>query len=131
MNPSATSVLRMFHFTWPALPIMGATMALITCPKCGKEISEHVDACPSCEYLIKKSRYSNGSSDETAVTLEAIGKKWKVVQFLGKTCLVIWVILFSVLLYIQPQNSPMLFDISIWVFFAGFILYVVGRIGSW
>ena len=29
-------------------------MALISCPECGKEISEQADNCPHCAYPIKK-----------------------------------------------------------------------------
>lgn len=29
-------------------------MALITCPECGKNVSESAESCPNCGYSIKK-----------------------------------------------------------------------------
>jgi len=106
-------------------------MANMDCPKCGEKIPARTDACPSCGRSIPEGRRADSASNGTSVSLEASGKKWRVVQFIGKVCIIVWVVLFAVLLYLKPHNAPLLFDIATGLFFGGFILYVVGRIGSW
>lgn len=34
-------------------------MALVKCPECGKEVSEHADACPQCGFPIRSIKSSN------------------------------------------------------------------------
>ena len=74
---------------------------------------------------------SNENLDDVSANLDAIAKKWKALRFMGKVSIMVGVVLFSVLLYLGPQNSPLLLDISIWLLLGGFVLYVVGRLGSW
>lgn len=33
-------------------------MAIIECPKCGKEVSDKAKKCPSCKYKLKKTKES-------------------------------------------------------------------------
>ncbi len=39
-------------------------MALITCPECGKEVSDQAEACPNCGYPIAK-KYEKKDTDDT------------------------------------------------------------------
>jgi len=52
-------------------------MALITCPECSKQVSEHTVSCPNCGYAI-----GSASEDKAAgVPLAAIKQKSKKLQF--------------------------------------------------
>ena len=73
----------------------------------------------------------NGELDGTIATIETVGRKWRVLRLVGKVCLIISAALFVVLFSLHPPNGPLLFDVSTWLLFAGFVLYAIGRLGSW
>ena len=74
---------------------------------------------------------TNGSTDPDVARLEAAGKRWKVVQYIGLGAVVGGTLLFAVLLLLGLPSHPRLLDASILLFLGGFALYVVGRVGSW
>jgi len=65
------------------------------------------------------------------VDIDAIGRRWKVLLTLGKISAAIGFLLFLCLLILGFQRLPVILDISVWLFLGGFILYVIGRLGSW
>ncbi len=73
----------------------------------------------------------SGKRDDAAEIVDAAGRKWKVLRLAGMLSLTIGTVLFVVLFSLQPQHAKLLFDVSTWLFLAGFILYVIGRLGSW
>lgn len=57
-------------------------MALIKCPECGHEVSEHAESCPKCAYPIA----GGGSSQAHAgkiQTIEKTAKRYKLQQLLA------------------------------------------------
>ena len=74
---------------------------------------------------------TNGSSDPVVAKLEAAGKRWKVVQYIGLAAVAAGILLFVLLLILGMPSYPRLLDASILLFLGGFALYVVGRVGSW
>ena len=73
----------------------------------------------------------SGDRDGTVEAIETVGRKWRVLRLVGKVCLIIGTALFVVLFSLHPTHATLLFDVSTWLLFAGFVLYAVGRLGSW
>ena len=73
----------------------------------------------------------NGINGSREVDIDAIGKKWQVLLTIGKLSSIAGFLLFICLLLFGIQGYPFLLDASIWMLLGGFILYVVGRLGSW
>ena len=99
-------------------------MALVKCPECGNEISDTAASCPKCGYGIKKS----------TVTVEATGKKWKALQFLGPLAVIFGIIMLIIALATmngEPIIGVILLVLSIILIVGGIIASFIGRIGAW
>lgn len=83
-------------------------MTLISCPDCGKEISDLAPACPSCGRPIK------------ATTIEATGKTWKKLQLVYGSLIIMG--FFAVFSY------PFLGGLLCVAGLAGFVR---ARLGAW
>jgi len=73
----------------------------------------------------------NKGSQLHEVDIDAIGKKWKILLTMGKICAIAGFLLCLCLLVLGIQRFPVILDVSVWLFLGGFILYVIGRLGSW
>ncbi len=74
---------------------------------------------------------NNVSNNPIIAKIEAAGKKWKAIQYLGLAAVVAGILMFVFLQFLGLQSRPILLDVSIWLLLGGFVLYVVGRVGSW
>ena len=59
---------------------------------------------------------TNGSSDPVVAKLEAAGKRWKVVQYIGLAAVAAGILLFVLLLILGMPSYPRLLDASILLF---------------
>lgn len=102
-------------------------MALISCPECEKSISDQADNCPLCGYPIRK--IISSAAAKHIVTIQATSKKWKVLQLIGGFLCIIGIISCSMVI---SKNSPGDPDTSgVFIFFIGFLLFFIGRLGAW
>ena len=70
-------------------------MALITCPECGKEISDRADTCPHCGYPIKKEE--NNVIDNVEQTYPDSFVVQENVEKKGQSVLGVFALIFSIL----------------------------------
>lgn len=91
---------------------------MIQCSECGSTISDKANACPSC-----------GAPGQTARTIEATGKKWKLITILGIVATVCGI----VGCVAQASNPATQSEavMSTWLCMGGIALWISGRIGAW
>lgn len=92
-------------------------MPLITCPECGRLVSDRAAACPCCGWPL-----------DQPVLIEHTSKRWKLLQLLG--ALGVGLGLLAFWLGIASDAKPITL-VSIAVTFAGLAAYLTGRIGGW
>lgn len=115
-------------------------MALTTCTDCGRQVSDKAAACPHCGCPIGSGQPTSGHVASDAPvhrppvqTIERTGKGWKAVQLLGG---VIALLGFAACCAVFSPNATnvekqQLADSGVWMSFAGFVVWVIGRIGGW
>lgn len=86
-------------------------MSLIKCTECGKEVSDKAPTCPNCAYPLH------------AQTIEATGKKWKMLQVVG-----IFLMIGGCVSAFDKTNNPLVGSGSISI---GLILFVGAKVGAW
>lgn len=89
-------------------------MALIPCPDCSRDVSSVAPACPQCGRPI------------AATTVEATGKRWKLMEAVGVLAICLGVLSFPVLQAWMISTDWMLVP-----FGGGFALWLIARIGAW
>ncbi len=89
-------------------------MSLISCPSCGKEVSDVATSCPSCGHPIK------------ATTIEKTGKRWKLIKLGSKISIIVGVIITFTTLSYPP--TPI---IGVLLLGGGMIFYLIAVIGKW
>ena len=94
-------------------------MSLIKCSECGKEISDHAVACPSCGNPIHNQVAPIANSNEP-VEIELTSKRWKK-KF-------IWSIIFFLIGWMAISQSVV---IGILLMILGLATAVVASIGRW
>lgn len=91
-------------------------MSLIKCTECGKEISDHAGACPSCGNPIHQ-------NVTPAQKIEIVGtsKKWKWTTVIG--------VIFLFIAFLQLASSSIAGCFGF--LFLAFIFIMIGNIGAW
>lgn len=82
-------------------------MALITCPECGKEVSDKAEKCINCGYPLNKpvvnsTNYSNNQGGQQKILIEQTSKDIKL-EFLGAKILLY---LSLIIMFIGLLTSP-------------------------
>jgi uncharacterized membrane protein YvbJ len=88
----------------------------VSCPDCGKQIS---DAAPACIHCGRPMRPAHGAVQ----TIEATGKVWKLLTLAGGLLFVISLI--AVFISGGASKPP------VWAAMTGGVLFILGRIGGW
>ena len=89
-------------------------MPLISCPDCTTQVSAEAPACPKCGHPF------------SAQTVQATGKKWKALQFVG--ALLLGVGLLTTCALLAVGSTP---DSAAWIATVGLGFYLSGRLGGW
>ena len=97
-------------------------MPLITCPDCGKQVSDQAPACPNCGCPIQTT-----VSPEKTQTIEATAKSWKGMQLIGGLSICLGVVS-CVYLISDPTSSGTTTAIFL---ILGLILMICGKFGAW
>lgn len=101
-------------------------MALIDCPECKRQISDKAPACPHCGNPMMAATLGANVGVETrpgkAVTTQATGKVWKVIQLIGFLICVM-----GVIIYVGGTQRMT----GINLLFLGALVFLVGRFGGW
>jgi len=101
-------------------------MALISCPECGRQVSDKASACPQCACPL--GAVSVGGVG--VVTIQETSKKWKKLQLLGAIGVpVCFIGIMSSTGTDQPSGGASAF----WVLgmLASIGAYIYGRFGAW
>ncbi len=98
-------------------------MALITCPECGKKVSDSATACPGCAYPLKNS----SSSSKRVQTIEKTSKKWKGLQLIG----FIFAMIGLLMVFGSDPKSGATPGVAVLLLAVGIVLYLYARLGSW
>jgi len=95
---------------------MGVQMGLIACPECKHQVSAKAPSCVKCGAPI------------AAQTIEATGKKWKMMQLCGAALIALG----FVGLCSASSGAASSADANpAWMLLAGLVLTVWGRVGAW
>ncbi|MES2216721.1 MAG: zinc ribbon domain-containing protein [Patescibacteria group bacterium] len=94
-------------------------MSLIKCIECGKEISDHAGACPSCGNPIHAQVVELKKPIEP-VEIELTSKKWKTAA--------LWSIFFLAVAFFTFFKSV---GLGFFFLFVAFVIGIVSRIGAW
>ena len=104
-------------------------MALISCPACGKEVSDAAPACPHCgRPVVLSSRVSPPSSEVRTSGL--MGKRVKLHSLLSALSIIVglvWMIVNTA--SGQPSTAGTIFSIGFML--GGLIRFVAARISIW
>lgn len=102
-------------------------MALISCPECGKKVSEHAESCPECGNPIAAAKESKGSGT-ILVTQQETSKKLKLHYVLATIAMIVGVVWFF---SIPEGDLSSARHTSVLVIVFGFIWYLVTRVRVW
>lgn len=94
-------------------------MALITCPECGREVSDRATSCPACAFPLGAASLPVPAQVQT---IEATGKTYKMLQLGGGVLLIVGLIAF-----VSAEDK----SLAGIVLFASIVCYVWGRVGAW
>lgn len=99
-------------------------MGLITCPDCGRRVSDAATACPACGYPV------GGSSVTYAKvqTVEQTGKKFKAVSAIAVVAIFVGLFLCMQNCGTGTQELPVA---GLGLMLAGLLVYIVNRINIW
>jgi hypothetical protein len=102
-------------------------MALVPCAECGRQISDKAAACPHCGNPLSPAPaapapVSVATAPGQAVTTEATGKGWKVVQLVGA------LIMTAGAVACTASKTP---GTGTQLFILGMIVFLAGRAGAW
>lgn len=101
-------------------------MALINCPECRKEVSDRAAACPHCGNPMSAAPGAALPVETPvghAVTIEATGKTWKVVEAVGAAVFLLGLVSCA---YTRGLTGG-----SMFLIFAGSAIYIVGSVSAW
>ena len=101
-------------------------MALISCPECGRQVSDKASACPQCACPL------GGVPDggPGIVTIQETSKKWKKLQLLGMIGVPVC---FIGLMLTAGAEQPSGGAVAFWTLgvLASLCAYIYGRFGAW
>ena len=112
-------------------------MSLITCPDCKNQISDQAPVCLNCGRPITAAQKNPGQNISPGIqTIEATGKKWKLLQMVGVCVMVVGMVSCVGSVYsgslLDPAhtagNINRVFPVISWL---GFFIIIAGRIGAW
>jgi len=103
-------------------------MALITCPECGAQVSNHAENCPKCAYPIM--RGTTQAHDEIVQTVEQTSKKLKL-QLLISSLLCMGSLLVMLSSCSEPQARSDGMASGTLGFFVGLIWFMIVRFKIW
>lgn len=98
-------------------------MSLIKCSECGIAISDKAPTCPKC-----------GNPNVTTQTIQATGKKWKLIQIFGAVMaitgpLITWTTIAGDTG--TGQNPERWLNAGSFMLAGGLGLFIYGRFGAW
>jgi RNA polymerase subunit RPABC4/transcription elongation factor Spt4 len=102
-------------------------MSLISCPECAREVSDRAVACPHCGNPMSPTAALSmvvRAPVERAVRIEATGKRYKALQFVGAGAITLAVVSCAA----GTSSSG---EWSGFVFLIEAALYAYGRVGAW
>lgn len=97
-------------------------MALITCPECGKEISEMADKCIHCGYPV------NVKKEINVQTIEQTGKKYKKQKLYS---VLIFIFGIAVMFLTIPLDSRIFIPTGIIISVISIIWFIIIEIKIW
>lgn len=93
-------------------------MALQACPDCGHQVSNKAQSCVKCGHPL------------AAQTIEATGKKWKLMQVVGALLIAVGFTALCASAGTTPNTGEGAVGTTL-VLLAGLVLVVSGRFGAW
>lgn len=108
----------------------------IECPYCSEEIKATAKKCKHCGDFLGTEFSSSRSADHPSVqTVEATGKKWKLIQLLGGCGIVVGILIIGVVFSdsdVDLMNYPLAsLKVAIVILCVSTAVYTVGRVGAW
>lgn len=110
-------------------------MALIPCPECAREVSDKANACPHCGNPLAATAPRAtapllvATAPGKAVTTEATGKGWKLLQAIGVVMVCIGVVSCAGAGDAPGRSGTLMMSSSLILW--GSIIFLIGRIGAW
>jgi hypothetical protein len=113
-------------------------MSLTVCPDCQSPVSDQAPACPHCGGPIQAVQVKTQTATEKTSparpatktqTIEATGKKWKALQFIGIVLIIFAILSRSVVFSMEVLEPNGIISSLLWM--DGIFAYLFGRVGGW
>lgn len=106
----------------------GDTMALITCPDCGKEVSDRAAACNGCGAPLGVDAEARGSGVRSLTTTQLTSKSLKIQSLIAVVMFLVGMVM---AMATDPAEGESGVGIASLLMVVGVLLYIVTRFRIW